>query len=63
MADEEETKVTFQNEYLAAENGIERVTVPDIITLLNKDSLEPVMAEEIKCGRNVHIITMPSYRK
>ncbi len=63
VAGEKKVKVIFQNEYLVAENGVERVTVPDIITLLDKDTLEPVMAEEIKCGRNVYIITIPSDRK
>ncbi|AGK62005.1 hypothetical protein Asulf_02042 [Archaeoglobus sulfaticallidus PM70-1] len=53
----------FQNEYLVAENGVERVTVPDIITLMDVDSLRPITTEEIRCGMNVYVVTMPSDEK
>jgi hypothetical protein len=60
---EEKAKIIFQNEYLIVENDSERVTVPDIITLIDKDTLGPVTTEEIRRGMNVYILTMPSDKK
>jgi hypothetical protein len=60
---ESNIRIIFQNEFLIAENGIERVTVPDIITLLDRDTLQPVTAEEIRHGCNVYVVTIPADEK
>jgi len=59
----EKIKIIFQNEYLLAENDTRRVAVPDIITLLNKETLKPISTEEIKYGEEVYILTIPSDKK
>jgi len=59
----EKIKIIFQNEYLLAENDARRVAVPDIITLLNKETLKPISTEEIKYGEDVYILTIPSDKK
>jgi DUF917 family protein len=60
---ERKLKLIFQNEYLVVEDDAERVTVPDIITLMDKDTLKPITTEEIRCGMNVYVITIPSDKK
>ncbi|MBO8182504.1 MAG: DUF917 domain-containing protein [Archaeoglobus sp.] len=60
---EEKTKIIFQNEYLVVENRSERISVPDIITLVDSFTLRPITTEEIRAGMNVYILTMPSDEK
>jgi len=63
IAGEEHMRIIFQNEFLIAENGFERFTVPDIITLLDRDTLRPITTEEIRQGCNVYVIGIPADRK
>ncbi|RLI80651.1 DUF917 domain-containing protein, partial [Archaeoglobales archaeon] len=42
---DEKTKIIFQNEYLAVENQSEKVSVPDIITLVDSFTLRPITTE------------------
>ena len=56
---ESRLKIVFQNEFLLVEGEDIRVAVPDIITLLDKDTLKPITTEELRVGMNVYIISIP----
>jgi DUF917 family protein len=55
----DEYTIILQNEYLALlkKNKIESIT-PDIIMLLDYESLEPINSELLEWGIRVHIVTM-----
>ena len=63
VGEKDRLRIIFQNEYLLAENSFERITVPDIITLLDKDTLRPISTEDIRNGMNVYVITIPCDEK
>jgi len=56
-------KITFQNEYLIAETPEETVSVPDIITLLSRETLKPISTEDIEYGKSVYVLTIPADEK
>ena len=54
----------FQNEFLVASmNGKVIVCVPDLITMLDIDSSEPITAETIQYGYRISVIAMPCDEK
>jgi DUF917 family protein len=53
--------ITFQNENLICKIGDRIVaTVPDIITVLNLDTLKPITTEELRYGYRVSVIGIPA---
>lgn len=52
--------ISFQNEYLIAErDGVAVGTTPDIITTLDLDTGEPIMAEDIRYGYRLAAVGLP----
>lgn len=50
----------FQNEFLIAKVGEKVVaSVPDLITVLDMDTAEPITAETLQYGYRLHVIAMP----
>ena len=57
-------QLSFQNEHLALQiDGEYRVTVPDLIALLDVDTGEPITTEGIRYGMRVAVIAFPSDAK
>ena len=57
-------QLSFQNEHLAVRvDGEVRVTVPDLIVLLDIDTGEPVTTEAMRYGYRVAVIAMPCVPK
>jgi len=53
-------RLDFQNEFLAARiDGDYVVTVPDLITLLDRDSGQPITAEGVRFGYRVAVVGIP----
>ena len=56
----EQMKIEFQNEYLIASvNGAMRVTVPDMICIIEEESGEPVPTELLRFGTRVAVLAVP----
>ncbi|HZW55417.1 MAG TPA: DUF917 domain-containing protein [Nitrososphaerales archaeon] len=54
-------KITFQNENLVCRVGSRVLaTVPDIITVLNSETLVPITTEELRYGQRVAVIGIPA---
>jgi DUF917 family protein len=52
--------LSFQNEFLAARlDGTFAVTVPDMITVLDLDTGQPITAEGLRYGYRVAVIGLP----
>lgn len=60
----QEMELDFQNEFLIARVG-EKVlaSVPDLITVLDLDTAEPITAEKLQYGYRLNIIAMPCDEK
>jgi hypothetical protein len=57
----EKMEICFQNEFLLAKcNGKVLATTPDIITLLEQETGEPVTSDSIRFGLKVNLIVLPS---
>jgi uncharacterized protein len=57
-------ELDFQNEHLVAKiNGEVKVTVPDLIALLDVDTGEPITTESMRYGFRVAVIAMPCTEK
>lgn len=55
-------QLLFQNENLALiVNGSPRVTVPDLITLMDSESGEPITTEVMRFGWRVKVLAMPCH--
>ena len=53
-------QISFQNEWIVAwQDGIPRVTSPDLICVLNTDSGEAIGTETIRYGQRVSVIALP----
>ncbi len=58
--EKERLQIEFQNEYLIARvNGEIRVTVPDMICIIEEESGEPVPTELLRFGTRVAILSVP----
>ncbi len=56
-------KIQFQNEFLIAiEDGEVRVSVPDLITILDAETGGPITTESLRYGFRVVVIAMPCTR-
>lgn len=56
--------LAFQNENLvASRDGVILATVPDLITVLEADSGEPVTTEELRYGLRTKVIAAPSHSR
>lgn len=56
--------VHFQNENLmAARDGEIIITVPDLITMLDEDSGEPITTEQLRYGFRVFVLGLPCDRR
>lgn len=54
-------EIAFQNEFLIAKcNGKIMATTPDIISLMEKETGEPVTNESLRFGLKVNVIVLPS---
>jgi hypothetical protein len=52
--------ITVKNEYLALECNNKKLScAPDIISLLDKDTLEPILSDNICLGKVVNVMTCP----
>jgi DUF917 family protein len=52
-------EVEFQNEnLLASVNGEVRATVPDLISVLDRDSAEPITTERLRYGQRVKVLAV-----
>ncbi len=50
-------EVTFQNEHLVArEGGVVKVIVPDLICMVDSDTLEPVPVEALRYGQRIRVL-------
>ena len=57
-------QLSFQNEHLAARiDGEFRVTVPDLLAVLDVDTGEPITTEGLRYGFRVAIIAIPCAEK
>jgi DUF917 family protein len=55
-------KIQFQNENLMAEkDGTMIVTVPDLITMVEEDTGEPITTEQLRYGFRVMVLGMPCH--
>jgi DUF917 family protein len=55
-------RVEIQNENLIAlEDGEPKVTVPDLITLIDVETGEPMTTESLNFGQRLHVIAMPAH--
>ena len=53
-------QVQFQNEFLQAESeGKVVVSVPDLITMLDTETLQPLHADTLACGQHVAVLGIP----
>jgi uncharacterized protein len=60
---DEKMSVQFQNENLvAARNGEIIVSVPDLISLLEEDTGEPITTEQLRYGFRVKVLGIPCHR-
>ncbi len=56
-------KIQFQNENLMAEkDGQIIVSVPDLITMVEEDTGEPITTEQLRYGFRVMVLAMPAHR-
>ena len=56
--------MSFQNEHLAARiDGEFKVTVPDLLAVLDVDTGEPITTESLRYGFRVAIIAIPCAEK
>ncbi len=56
-------KIQFQNENLMAEkDGKIIVSVPDLITMVEEDTGEPLTTEQLRYGFRVMVLAMPAHR-
>lgn len=56
-------KIAFQNENLMAEkDGQIIVSVPDLITMVEEDTGEPITTEQLRYGFRVMVLAMPAHR-
>ncbi|GAA5150568.1 DUF917 domain-containing protein [Pseudonocardia eucalypti] len=54
-------RVDFQNENLvAAEDGVVRVTVPDLINVIDTDTGAVMQTVDLVVGQRVHVVAMPA---
>lgn len=61
---EQEMILDFQNEFLIAKVGDKVIaSVPDLITVLDMDTAEPLTAETLQYGYRLHVIAMPCDEK
>ncbi len=61
---EDQMKVHFQNENLLAEKNDQVVAMtPDLICLVDYETLLPVTTESLKYGKRVRVIGLPSHEK
>ena len=55
--------VDFMNEYMTAEQDDKRLaTFPDLVTLVDTDTCQPVCSAQLKQGQNVAVVCVPSSR-
>ena len=55
--------IQFQNENLmASRDGEIVVSVPDLITMVEEDTGEPITTEQLRYGFRVIVLGMPSHR-
>jgi hypothetical protein len=55
-------QVYFQNEFLSASVDNQALgTTPDVLTLLQGDTLEPILSDKIRFGQYVHLIQLKSH--
>jgi uncharacterized protein len=60
----QQLELNFQNEHLVAKlNGEVRVSVPDLIALLDVDTGEPITTESMRYGFRVAVIAIPCTQK
>ncbi len=51
--------IEFQNEFLLAQdNGAVRALVPDIISLLDRETAEPITTDQLKYGQRVKVVAL-----
>lgn len=56
-------KIAFQNENLMAEkDGTIIATVPDLMTMVEEDTGEPITTEQLRYGFRVIVLAMPAHR-
>ena len=54
-------RIDFQNENLAAKVGDEyRITVPDLITVLDRETGDPIPTERLRYGARVQVLGIPT---
>lgn len=59
LAGRERFTITFRNEYLRAQREGRTVAIaPDLITVLDRDTAEPITTESVKYGQRVKVIGM-----
>lgn len=57
-------KISFQNENIIFKvNDKVLATAPDLITMVDIDTLQPVTNEEIRYGKRVHVLGLPANEK
>ena len=55
-------EIDFQNEFLVARDGDDvLVTTPDLITVLDAETGEPITTESLHYGFRIAVIGMPKY--
>lgn len=54
--------IEFQNEFIIAKSSYNKVlaTVPDLITIVNTDTGEPIATSDIRYGLNVSVLVLPA---
>lgn len=58
---EETVRLQFQNEFLKATRGSEVIaTVPDLISVLDRESGEAILAEDVQFGQRVVVVGIPA---
>lgn len=57
MAEKDSCTITFRNEYLRAQrNGRTIAIVPDLISILDRETAEPITTENLRYGQRVRVI-------
>lgn len=57
-------KISFQNENIIMElDGQILVTVPDLITMVDVDTLQPITNEEVRYGKRITVLGLPANEK
>ncbi len=52
-------EIDFQNEYLVARlDGEVRVTVPDLVCILDQETAEPITTETLRYGQRVRVVAV-----